>query len=108
MRESFVNVIAGTFELVMCTHSQTDRSTCCPPCCLPHLVLRPLFLDLGSKKTTTAHARLQVSSQPVTAPPTSSPGLDLLRVKAREHAARKVGSGSPKSASPVADRTEPS
>ncbi|KAL3191694.1 hypothetical protein MRX96_059584 [Rhipicephalus microplus] len=65
-------------------------------------------LDLGSKKTTTAHARLQVSSQPVTSPPTSSPGLDLLRVKAREHATRKVGSGSPKSTSPVADRTEPS
>ncbi|KAL1429937.1 hypothetical protein MTO96_015435 [Rhipicephalus appendiculatus] len=65
-------------------------------------------LDLGSKKSTTAHARLQASPQPVPALPTSSPGLDLLRVKAREHAARKAGSGSPKSASPVADRTEPS
>ncbi|XP_065282053.1 homeobox protein ARX-like [Dermacentor albipictus] len=63
-------------------------------------------LDLGSKKTT-AHARLQ-ASPPSAAPPTSSPGLDLLRVKAREHAARRAGSGSPKSASPAADRTEPS
>ncbi|KAH7967537.1 hypothetical protein HPB49_025472 [Dermacentor silvarum] len=62
-------------------------------------------LDLGSKKTT-GHARLQAS--PPSAAPTSSPGLDLLRVKAREHAARRAGSGSPKSASPAADRTEPS
>ncbi|KAH6938146.1 hypothetical protein HPB50_007261 [Hyalomma asiaticum] len=64
-------------------------------------------LDLGSKKTTTTHARLQASPTSL-ASPTSSPGLDLLRVKAREHAARKASSGSPKSASPVADRSEPS
>ncbi|KAH9370676.1 hypothetical protein HPB48_014017 [Haemaphysalis longicornis] len=75
-----------------------------PPPCSSAAVL-----DLGpSTKKVAAPRTLQASPPPSMASSSTPSSLDILRIKAREHASRKATTASPNSSSPSTELAEPS
>ncbi|XP_077553554.1 uncharacterized protein LOC144168440 [Haemaphysalis longicornis] len=75
-----------------------------PPPCSSAAVL-----DLGpSTKKVAAPRTLQASPPPSMASSSTPSSLDVLRIKAREHASRKATTASPNSTSPSTELAEPS